>query len=74
MRTRATTAAAARQAYVEDHARLKICKHALVVGSGPVGVEMVGELGHFMPQLKVSMATRSELLIGGVRPEAKCRE
>ena len=41
-------------------------KHALVVGGGPVGIELAGELADFQPHLKVTLATGGPALLDRV--------
>eukprot|EP00730_Choanoeca_flexa_P016652 TRINITY_DN7919_c0_g1_i2.p1 TRINITY_DN7919_c0_g1~~TRINITY_DN7919_c0_g1_i2.p1 ORF type:complete len:397 (+),score=113.48 TRINITY_DN7919_c0_g1_i2:77-1267(+) len=66
IRVQARTAAEAKQEYEAGHQALKASKHCLIVGGGPVAVELAGELIHYHPELQITMATSGPSLLDKV--------
>ena len=66
IRVQSTTHAEAQVEYETIRTKLLECKNALIVGGGPVAVEMAGELGHAMPELALTLATSGKTLLDTV--------
>jgi NADH dehydrogenase FAD-containing subunit len=64
IRVSALSANEATKEYADTRERLATCKHALVVGGGPVGIEIAGEMAHYLQHLNITLASRSDQLMG----------
>lgn len=59
-----------RQEYVQQSATLKAAKNVLIVGGGPVGVEMAGEVISAYPETKVTMVHSRERVLHSLTKES----
>ncbi len=53
-----------------EHDRLVAAKEVLIIGGGPVGVELAGEIADHFPDKSVTLAEAGSRLLGDLRPKA----
>ncbi|WP_203434290.1 NAD(P)/FAD-dependent oxidoreductase [Jiangella asiatica] len=64
-KTDETDAARARKRFLRAHHDLRGARHALVVGAGPAGLELAGEIKTFYPEKQVTLADLSDDILPG---------
>lgn len=62
------TLADRQQTYKDGYEELKAATSILIIGGGPVGVELAGEIAEEMPDKKVTVVTSAARLIADKRP------
>ena len=58
----AETAAEIKQVFQQANSELKAAQKVLIVGGGPIGIEMAGEIMEEMPGKAVTLVTSEELM------------
>ena len=53
-----------------EHERLKAAKDVLIIGGGPVGVELAGEIADHFPDKSVTLVERGDRLLRDLKPKA----
>jgi len=56
--------------FVNENSRLKSSKEVLIIGGGPVGVELAGEIASANREKRISLVHNNERLINVLKPEA----
>ncbi|KAL5709154.1 hypothetical protein ACHQM5_019874 [Ranunculus cassubicifolius] len=64
------TRAARLNHYEAEHEKIKAANSILIVGGGPTGVELAGEIAADFPEKKVTLVHRGERLLEFVNPKA----
>jgi apoptosis-inducing factor 2 len=70
MRSTGASAIERKALYVKYHDRIKQAKRVLIVGGGPIGVEMAGEITENYPKTQITMLEAGSRILGGTSEEA----
>jgi len=56
--------------FTSTHAQLKTAKSVLIIGGGPIGVEIAGEIIESMPGTKITIAEMADRILAGTSAKA----